>query len=160
MIRPPPRSTLFPYTTLFRSPTAAMNGLRLRGYGRRYLLRVRHLLGNSLRRTARTTRSPLPACLATTAPTILLLRLRRAGGDASEERLDRGAHLLLYEVVDHGYQAALSWHLVPPSAMPSYTRGRPIAKMIREVTVAPVTRLSTRADTSETPCRPSSRGRR
>src|SRR2546430_9828558 len=74
MIRPPPRSTLFPYTTLFRSPTAAMNGLRLRGYGRRYLLRVRHLLGNSLRRTASTTRSPLPACLATTAPTILLLR--------------------------------------------------------------------------------------
>src|SRR5438132_7398976 len=110
-----------------------MNGLRLRGYGRRYLLRVRHLLGNSLRRTASTTKSTLPACLATTAPTILLLRLRRAGGDASEERLDRGAHLLLYEVVDHGYQAALSWHLVPPSAIPIYTRGRPIITIIREV---------------------------
>src|SRR5258707_7786404 len=27
MIRRPPRSTLFPYTTLFRSPTAVFNGL-------------------------------------------------------------------------------------------------------------------------------------
>src|SRR5437763_2098535 len=26
MIRPPPRSTLFPYTTLFRSPVAASHG--------------------------------------------------------------------------------------------------------------------------------------
>src|SRR5690349_22352334 len=26
MIRPPPRSTLFPYTTLFRSPSASMRG--------------------------------------------------------------------------------------------------------------------------------------
>src|SRR3712207_8996799 len=29
MIRRPPRSTLFPYTTLFRSPTVLMNYLRL-----------------------------------------------------------------------------------------------------------------------------------
>src|SRR6266511_4672228 len=35
MIRRPPRSTLFPYTTLFRSPTAAWSGsLRLSGSGR------------------------------------------------------------------------------------------------------------------------------
>src|SRR5690349_23449938 len=32
MIRPPPRSTLFPYTTLFRSPrAAAVLGLEVRG---------------------------------------------------------------------------------------------------------------------------------
>src|SRR3712207_9308529 len=37
MIRRPPRSTLFPYTTLFRSPVGdAVIGLgRLRGHGRR-----------------------------------------------------------------------------------------------------------------------------
>src|SRR5438874_9175610 len=28
MIRPPPRSTLFPYTTLFRSPDSARNAVR------------------------------------------------------------------------------------------------------------------------------------
>src|SRR2546430_9719117 len=28
MIRRPPRSTLFPYTTLFRSPTATLDGIR------------------------------------------------------------------------------------------------------------------------------------
>src|SRR2546421_13095544 len=31
MIRRPPRSTLFPYTTLFRSPKNARNSLRARG---------------------------------------------------------------------------------------------------------------------------------
>src|SRR2546421_1351502 len=45
MIRRPPRSTLFPYTTLFRSPLAAAAGLdhRARGRGRaaRRLLGVR-----------------------------------------------------------------------------------------------------------------------
>src|SRR5688572_31450236 len=29
MLRPPPRSTLFPYTTLFRSPPAALRLLRV-----------------------------------------------------------------------------------------------------------------------------------
>src|SRR3712207_9028519 len=33
-IRRPPRSTLFPYTTLFRSPRAVAGGLRARGRGR------------------------------------------------------------------------------------------------------------------------------
>src|SRR5256885_5092080 len=41
MIRRPPRSTLFPYTTLFRSPTAwfvtAANGLPGRLIGHKYL---------------------------------------------------------------------------------------------------------------------------
>src|SRR5437870_6679646 len=31
MIRPPPRSTLFPYTTLFRSPEAVPQQVRLEG---------------------------------------------------------------------------------------------------------------------------------
>src|SRR2546426_5365158 len=50
MIRRPPRSTLFPYTTLFRSRTLARQGLRgpppLGGFHRdraRALLRLEHL---------------------------------------------------------------------------------------------------------------------
>src|SRR5256885_7239489 len=35
MIRRPPRSTLFPYTTLFRSQRAGISGLRGRGQGHR-----------------------------------------------------------------------------------------------------------------------------
>src|SRR3712207_8128365 len=35
MIRRPPRSTLFPYTTLFRSPRERLNNDRLRGPDRR-----------------------------------------------------------------------------------------------------------------------------
>src|SRR2546430_12925607 len=33
MIRRPPRSTLFPYTTLFRSPTRAQSGMHRHGPG-------------------------------------------------------------------------------------------------------------------------------
>src|SRR5258708_8413126 len=39
MIRRPPRSTLFPYTTLFRSPRPDVTGARLRG--QEYLLERR-----------------------------------------------------------------------------------------------------------------------
>ena len=130
----PPSSSTRWTTRPTPTPATAANDLRLRTRGRSRYLLTRYPLGNSPRRTTGTTWAPCSTSPATTT----VRRLRRAGGDASEERLDRGAHLLLYEVVDHGYQAALSWHLVPPSAMPSYTRGRPIAKMIREVTVAPV----------------------
>src|SRR3712207_5452648 len=34
MIRPPPRSTLFPYTTLFRSPTLCFRGIDNKAYYR------------------------------------------------------------------------------------------------------------------------------
>src|SRR2546430_5472967 len=41
MIRRPPRSTLFPYTTLFRSPAARARGAR-RAAGSRPVSRTRH----------------------------------------------------------------------------------------------------------------------
>src|SRR3989442_9052886 len=88
----------------------AANGLRLRGYVRRHLLRVRHLRGNSLRWTTGTTRAPLPTPPAT-APTVLRSLPR---GDAAEQRLDRGADLLLHKVPDHGHEASLSWHRSSP----------------------------------------------
>src|SRR5207302_7047034 len=73
------------------TPATAANRLRLRGHG---LLRVRHLLGDGLRRTTGTTRAPFPARLAaTTAPSVL--RLRLSNGDAAEQGLDRRAHFLL-----------------------------------------------------------------
>src|SRR6266566_8058079 len=87
----------------------AVNGLRLR-----HLLRVRHLRGDRLRRTTGTTGAPLPARLATTAATVLRLL---PGGDASEERLDRGADLLLHHVTDHRDQTLPSRHRpsLPPT---------------------------------------------
>src|SRR5437879_394882 len=87
------------------TPATAATSLWLRGYGRGLLLR--HLLGNGLRRTTGTTGAPLPACLTTTAPTVLRLL---PCGDASEQRLDRGADFLLHEVADRGHEASLSWH--------------------------------------------------
>src|SRR2546426_8730309 len=44
MIRRPPRSTLFPYTTLFRSPAESL--LRPRAEGRRHLRRLHVRLGS------------------------------------------------------------------------------------------------------------------
>src|SRR3712207_9347213 len=41
MIRRPPRSTLFPYTTLFRSPRVAVRGARARTLGVRRMRRRR-----------------------------------------------------------------------------------------------------------------------
>src|SRR5260370_14613519 len=41
MIRRPPRSTLFPYTTLFRSPSATLSSVeRLEIYNRQYWFRL------------------------------------------------------------------------------------------------------------------------
>jgi len=97
--RCPPRTTATPATAA---------DLCLRGYGRRHL-RARHPLGNGLRRTTGTTWAPLPACLATTAPTVLRLRLR-AGRDAPEQRLDGVPHLLLHEIADYRHQAPLPRH--------------------------------------------------
>src|SRR2546427_2216891 len=45
MIRRPPRSTLFPYTTLFRSPAAGQPGGQSVRYGRRPLRADRHHAG-------------------------------------------------------------------------------------------------------------------
>src|SRR5438128_7520230 len=87
------------------TPATAATSLRLRGYGRGLLLR--HLLGNSLWRATGTAWTPLPASLATTAPPTVL-GLRRAGRDAPEQRMDRGADLLLHHVADHRHQTSLS----------------------------------------------------
>src|SRR2546427_9689342 len=85
------------------TPATAVNRLRLRGYGRRHLLRVRHLRGDRLRRTTGTTRAPRATSpTRTTAPTVL--RLRLGAGDASQQRLDRGTHFLLNHVADHRHQ--------------------------------------------------------
>src|SRR5207249_4651944 len=91
------------------TPATTVNGLRLRGYGRSHLLRVRHLLGNRLRRTTGTAGTPLPACcLAATTATVCGLPL--AGRDASQQRLDRGADLPLHHVPDHRHEASLFRH--------------------------------------------------
>src|SRR3712207_8344018 len=52
MIRRPPRSTLFPYTTLFRSEERFLEGVQTKRFGRRPRLRraARHRLGSSYRR--------------------------------------------------------------------------------------------------------------
>ena len=105
------RSRWTPRTT--PTPATALNGLRLRGCGRHHgLLRVRHPLGNSLRWATGTTRAPrrTPTPATTTAPTVLRLR----AGDASEQRLDRGADLLLRQVTNYRHQASLSRHRPPP----------------------------------------------
>src|SRR5881628_4139270 len=83
------------------TPATAANGLRLRDERRRHCL-----LGNGPWRTTRTTRAPFPSALP--APTVP--RLRLGAGDASEQRLDRGADLLLNHVPDHRYEASLSRH--------------------------------------------------
>src|SRR3712207_4930479 len=50
MIRRPPRSTLFPYTTLFRSPSVKVGGTRLFNPGRhtaqdtRYLIQISEII--------------------------------------------------------------------------------------------------------------------
>src|SRR2546430_17508860 len=49
MIRRPPRSTLFPYTTLFRSPALADHDAGLGGVDGHGQLRVRRALGLDLR---------------------------------------------------------------------------------------------------------------
>src|SRR5947208_9135214 len=103
------------------TPATAATSLRLRGYGRG-LLHVRHLLGNRLRRTTGTAGAPVPARLATTAPTVRRLWLR-AGRDAPEQRLDRGADLLLHHVADHRHEASLSRHRVLPAGA-RYTKAR------------------------------------
>src|SRR2546430_13131776 len=48
MIRRPPRSTLFPYTTLFRSLSAAAGWLLARRFRRPFILEVRDLWPESL----------------------------------------------------------------------------------------------------------------
>src|SRR3989442_9894235 len=55
MIRRPPRSTLFPYTTLFRSPLVAIASVRRRL--RRHTRRTRQLFGTDAVRQPRWTRS-------------------------------------------------------------------------------------------------------
>src|SRR5439155_7425424 len=90
-------------------PATVANGLRLRGCGRHHdLLPVRHLRGNRLRWTTGTAGPPLAACCpaATTATVCGPL----PGGDAPEQRLDRGPDLLLHEVADHRQQAPLPRH--------------------------------------------------
>ncbi len=103
------RSRWTPRTT--PTPATTANGLRLRTRGRRRCLLPRRLLGNRLRRATGTTWAPLAACLETTAPTVL--RLRLVAGDASEQRLDRGTYLLLHRVSDHRHKASLSRHRPP-----------------------------------------------
>src|SRR5439155_5500515 len=105
------------------TPATAATSLRLRGYGRGLLLR--HLLGNGLRWATGTTGAPLAARLATTAPTVL--RLHRPRGDAPEQRLDRGADLLLNPVPDDRHEASLSRHRVLLAAA-RYTKARSPAK--------------------------------
>src|SRR5438067_12119310 len=87
------------------TPATTMNGRR--GCGRRHLLPARHLLGNRLRRTTGTAGTPLPACFAT-ATTATVLGFALADGDASQQRLDRGADLALHRVTDHRHEASLS----------------------------------------------------
>src|SRR5206468_6188298 len=88
------------------TPTTAANALRLRRCGRHHgLLPARHLLGNSLRWTTGTAGAPLPARLATTAPTV---RRLLPGRDAPEQGLDRGPDLPLHDVADDRYEASLS----------------------------------------------------
>ena len=106
------------------TPATTMNGLRLRGCGGRHLLRVRHLLGNSLRRTTGTTWAPCSTSPTTTAPTVLRSLPR---GDAAEQRLDRGADFLLHHVADHRHEASLSRHRVLLAGA-RYTKGRSPAK--------------------------------
>src|SRR5213079_2515168 len=101
-------------------PATAATSLRLRGYGRGLLLR--HLLGNSLWRATGTAWTPLPASLATTAPPPVL-GLRRAGRDAPEKRMDRGADLLLHHVADHRHQTSLSRHRFLPLRSPDTRKG-------------------------------------
>src|SRR5438034_3495090 len=50
MIRPPPRSTLFPYTTLFRSPGARPAGLEARGLARLEARRLGWLSSDAIAR--------------------------------------------------------------------------------------------------------------
>src|SRR2546427_3679904 len=56
MIRRPPRSTLFPYTTLFRSPARAASGSRCRGRSR--ALSPPAAAYEASRATTRSARSP------------------------------------------------------------------------------------------------------
>src|SRR6266403_826568 len=69
---------------------------------------LHHLRCDRLRWTAGAARAPLPTRLATTTATVL--GLRRAGRDAPEQRMDRGADLLLHHVADHRHQTSLSRH--------------------------------------------------
>src|SRR5690349_23963622 len=50
MIRPPPRSTLFPYTTLFRSVSAVVLDHRIEHVGRAVVRRNRFEFGVAVRR--------------------------------------------------------------------------------------------------------------
>src|SRR2546429_4529406 len=66
MIRRPPRSTLFPYTTLFRSPTRASSGDRTAGRSRRVSGRKTSPTGTE--RSTRSKRRGRPRAWASRAP--------------------------------------------------------------------------------------------
>jgi len=99
------RATGAPLPACLARPAAG----RLRGQGRH---RWRRLLRNDLRRTTGATGAPLPS--ATTA-------LR---GNAAQQRLDRGAHLLLHHVANHAQQALLPRHRSLPSPRGRYMKRR------------------------------------
>src|SRR3712207_9476216 len=101
MIRRPPRSTLFPYTTLFRSP------LRFFGHGRERVgeelsLPLDPVLGEQLRREGR-------------------------GGDLAHPR-DRGSDPVVDDVAALGQQGVRAY--AKPPRPPMSSRGRPDRKSV------------------------------
>src|SRR2546426_7967051 len=107
MIRRPPRSTLFPYTTLFRSRVPVAAG------GRRYLYRARHSLrelrppaddsvGPSLRRIRR---APHAARVSNRAER-LRVRGRDYAGRTREEERDHDDRLRAGRGTERGKIAA------------------------------------------------------
>src|SRR2546426_8863053 len=86
MIRRPPRSTLFPYTTLFRSPQAAQQTVELPG-GRRRACGLSQSLSQAHRRSAQCRRAERE-------------RRRQAerGGDRKSTRLNSSHLVISYAV--------------------------------------------------------------
>src|SRR3712207_8469126 len=76
MIRRPPRSTLFPYTTLFRSTRGGGESLRRR-FGRRRIGRSRRAYGGAMRLTI--------GALGIGALILFLVRQTRGAARRSEE---------------------------------------------------------------------------
>src|SRR2546422_5288674 len=91
MIRRPPRSTLFPYTTLFRSPFRTIRLLHRRHANKRALLDVRKITRNAridmkrLRRSEEHT-SELQSRLHLVCRLLLEKKKARVSGDSRQAR--------------------------------------------------------------------------